>query len=103
MTAKGAKVVLFHATDASGTDGIRERGFGISHLRDSPESSWFTSARSEVSTGSAQLEWLVIVELPDDVARQYRHRFEDGTIYLSNYLVPWDVVNQYRPFAYERL
>jgi hypothetical protein len=44
----------------------------------------------------------VIADVPDEIAEQYRHYFEDGTPYLDNYLVPFDVINRHRPFRFER-
>ncbi|NNM44512.1 hypothetical protein [Knoellia koreensis] len=93
---------LHHYTNEAGARGIEARGFAVSHVGDSAGRSWFTDGvDSFVATGSR--EWRVTVEIPDDVAEAYRYRFEDGTPYLGNYLVPWEVVNAYRPFTVERL
>jgi hypothetical protein len=89
--------VLYHGTDEKGAVGIKARGFGLSHLADSARMSWFSEEPDECTKlAGRQPEWLVVVELPDDVAERHRYRFEDGTPYLGNYLIPWDIVNEYR-------
>ncbi|MDQ6854994.1 MAG: hypothetical protein M3046_15115 [Actinomycetota bacterium] len=93
---------LYHATDEAGAHGIMKHGFAVSHLADSPKPAWLCSTKESATTGSAEGDWLVIVDMPQEVAEEYRHRFDDGTAYLDNYLIPWDVVNAYVPFRYER-
>jgi len=46
--------------------------------------------------------WWVIVDMPEEVAKRYRHRLDAGEWYDDNYLVPWTVVNRYEPFRFER-
>jgi hypothetical protein len=67
--------------------------------------SWFSEELHEGTTlAGQQPEWLVVVELPDEVAEQYRYRFEDGTPYFGNYCIPWEVVNEYRAtFRFDRV
>jgi hypothetical protein len=96
-------VELYHATDEAGVLGIMKHGFVVSHLQDSQGSAWLCSTTESTITGSVGHEWIVIVDMPSEVAEKYRYRFDDGTPYLDNYLVPWEVVNAYRPFRYERL
>ena len=86
---------LYHATDKVGALGIRSKGFAVSHLNDSVDASWFSADPNETLTGSHGEEWLVVVDLPDEVAEQYRHRFPDGDPYGSNFLIPRAIVNQY--------
>jgi hypothetical protein len=95
-------VVLYHATDAAGVEGIPESGFAHSSLSDSPNANWLSSSREEAETIAACTGWLVIVEIPSEFAEQHRYRFSDGTPYLDNYRVPWAVLNEYRPFRFAR-
>ena len=89
---------LFHATDREGKEGIAESGFGVSHLPDSHCKSWFSTVKKEASaTASRRSEWFVIVDMPNDVAERHR---DPEVEYL--YEIPWDVVNQYRPFRFEQ-
>ncbi len=76
-------------------------GFAISHVRDSRESVWLCSTKESATTGRANRERLVIVDMPEEIAEEHRYRFADGTAYLDNYLIPWEIVNAYRPFRYE--
>lgn len=46
--------------------------------------------------------WWVIVDMPEEVAEQYRHRFDPVELYDDNDPVPWTVVNRYEPSRYER-
>ena len=71
-------------------------------MRDSAEASWLGSDRRDLETAGTARERVVIVEMPDEIAQRYEH-FVDVIRYLSNYLIPWEVVNAYRPFRYERL
>jgi len=43
------------------------------------------------------------VEIPEEIARPFRYLFDSGEQYLSNYLVPFDVLNRYQPFTFERV
>jgi hypothetical protein len=89
-------VKLYHSTDKAKIAGIREHGFAVSHVRDSPGSAWFTSERRYVETGGR--DWLVVVEMPPEEAE--KHRAED----LGwGYTIKFDIVNRYRPFHYEPL
>jgi hypothetical protein len=94
-------VELFHGTDNAGARGIEHIGFAVSHVGDSPGQSWLCSHRESVVTGSATLEYLVIVELPDLIAHQYQSE-AGGEPYLDNYVVPWAVLNAHRPFRFEQ-
>jgi hypothetical protein len=98
-------MLLYHATSAANCEAIKREGFARSNLKDSEGCSWFWSERPGLEgwAGSATPEYLVIVEVPREEAEPHRYRFEDGTPYLSGYLIPWDVVNTRRPFRYEAL
>lgn len=58
-----------------------------------PDDGWVATSRRD---------WWVIVDVPDELAERYRHYFDDGTPYLDNYLVPFNVINGCRPFTYQR-
>lgn len=98
-------MILCHLTDDEHKKGIERRGFAESGPRDSQGHSWFwgceESARREVRPYH---RWLVMVDIPDDVAAQHEGRIdpEDPTSdrYLDTYFVPFDVVNQYQPFSF---
>ena len=93
---------LFHATDDEGAQGIRVHGFAKSRVRDSAGCAWLADAREGATTGSADRTWLVIIDMPDEIAEAHRYRFRDGTPYLGNFCMPFEVVNRYRPFTFER-
>jgi hypothetical protein len=97
---------LYHATDEDGAQGICAHGFGVSHVGDCPEQSWFGDNGALAGQSASRRGWLVIVEvpepLPDDIASRYPYMFEDGTPYAGNLLLPWGVVNRYAPFRCER-
>ena len=96
-------VFLFHGTDDEGVQGIQADGFKVSHVRDSAGRAWFADTPEGATTGSADRRWLVIVDLPADIAEIYRYRFDDGEPYLGNFCVPFDVVNAAAPFRFEKL
>jgi hypothetical protein len=98
-----ARVILYHSTSEAGKIGIEHEGFARDD-RHCPKGSWFHSPkpRPDEVVATWKQDWWVMVELPDDVAALYHHRFDDGTYYDGVYCVPWDVLNQYRPFRYER-
>jgi hypothetical protein len=96
-------VRLYHATDDKGVAGIRAQGFALSYVRDSGGAAWFAGTREGADTGSANRTWLVVVEVPDEVADAHRYRFEDGSPYLDNFRIPFEIVNIYKPFKFERL
>jgi hypothetical protein len=89
-------VILFHATDKQGAQGIQARGFAVSNVKDSAGKSWFSDTREECLTLAFGKEWLVLVDVPDETAEPYPFILPDGTPYLGNFLIPWTVVNQYR-------
>lgn len=93
---------LFHGTDDDGARSIRSDGFARSDVDDSHEQSWFAETRDGAATASRKVRWFVIVNIPDDIAERHRYRFDDGTAYLGNFLIPWRVVNGYQPFTFER-
>jgi hypothetical protein len=99
----GLSMNLYHATDDAGIDGIRQHGFGQSHLVDSPDASWLSSSRERAVSTTSRTGWIVIVDVPEAIAEQHRYRFKDGEPYLDNYLVPSAVLNEYRPFQFERV
>lgn len=45
----------------------------------------------------------MVVEMPDEIAERYRYRFDDGSPYLDNYMIPFAVVNAYMPFRAESM
>lgn len=93
---------LYHYTDDDGVAGIRADGFAGSQVPDSRGREWLSAdpALGPIARGR---DWVVVVEIPDDLAEQHRHRFEDGEPYLDNYLVPIEVLNAHRPFDYRRI
>jgi hypothetical protein len=96
-------VELFHVTDETGVRGICTNGFAVSHVGDSKCCSWFSSNRSSgAETASKSSKYVVIVDLPDEVAERYQALHQDGTPYLDNFLIPWDVVNAHQPFRFEQ-
>jgi hypothetical protein len=94
---------LYHATNEAGRRGIGERGFAESHVPDSEGCVWFCSNKDETDSGGVDREWHVVVEVPHDVAMDLEYRFPDGSPYPGNFLIPFDVVNAYTPFVYERI
>jgi hypothetical protein len=97
---------LYHSTDEAGKIGIETKGFGLSHTAEFPEASWFC-AHKDPLIGSS-VGWWVIVEMPDDVAAAHQFEafhFVPSHFQLSDvefFLIPWNVVNRYRPFQFER-
>jgi hypothetical protein len=85
-------------------DGIKARGFGVSHLADSPGRSWFAHEQDGCGRLATGEGWLVVIDVPREIAEKYRYRFEDGSCYLGNYCIPSEVVNEYRStFRFVRL
>ena len=41
--------------------------------------------------------------MPDHVAAQYECALDDGSIYAGVYYVPWTVLNEHRPFTFQRV
>lgn len=93
---------LYHATYDAGRAGIEAEGFGISHVGDSNGQTWFRAWKANDATPGRPTTWWVIVTLPDDVAGQHVYPPDARLgIRLRKYLVPWDLLNAYRPFEYE--
>jgi hypothetical protein len=99
-------VILYHSTHEAGKIGIQTEGFGLSHVEDHPVASWFCAHQDPVIGDGPG--WWVIVEVPDDVAAAHQFNafhFAPCRFQLSDvefFLIPWDVVNRYRPFRFER-
>ena len=101
-------MILCHLTDDDGKTGIEQNGFGRSSPRDSQGKTWFwdceQTARQEAEPWH---RWLILVLIPDDIAAQHRGRLDpedpDSDPYLTTYLLPFEVANQYRPFEFKRL
>jgi hypothetical protein len=106
VTSRGPDSVstleLYHATDETGAEGIRQSGFARSGLADSPSASWLSASREGAVAVAGITGWIVVVRIPSEIAEQHRHRFPDGEPYLDYYLVPWSVLNDHRPFTFER-
>ena len=97
-------MILFHVTDKAGAQGIRTRGFGVSHLPDSVDCSWFNTDPELCRRTASHLGWLVVVEVPDHLAEPYRATFENGTLDIGDFCIPWGVVNRFRDsFRFEQV
>lgn len=88
-------VDLHHSTTEENARSIMREGFAVSHVSDSQGCTWFSSPRDHAFRANIGC-WWIIVSIPDAVAERYRGRLPDGTQYLDNFKVPWDVVNSYR-------
>ena len=96
-------MLLYNSTDDAGKVGIEAAGFSISRTPDAEGRAWFSGSQPDDGWVATSLrDWWVVVEMPDEEAERYRHYFEDGTPYLDNYLVPFVVINRYRPFGFGR-
>jgi len=89
-------VRLYHATSERKARDILVRGFAVSHVRDSPDGSWFSSDPCSCISDVPDAELFVVVDIPDEIAELHRYILPDGSLYLDNYFVPWTVVNRYR-------
>jgi hypothetical protein len=89
-------VILYHVTDDG--PGIVAKGFDPERRRDEsiPRGFHWLSASLDGTRSGYGRAHLVIVEVPDSVAEQYRYRFDDGQPYLDNYLFPTEVINSYQ-------
>jgi hypothetical protein len=70
-------MLLHHSTDEQGKVGIEQEGFRGSRQPHSAGHVWMSGSRQWPST--SRREWWVLAELPDEVAKRFRHCFEDGT------------------------
>lgn len=93
---------LYHQTDRSSAESIMTIGFSGSAIGDSVGHNWLSSSISDTQLGVGR-GWVVVVELPTEEAERYRHYFDDGRPYFSNYKVPVEVLNAHRPFAMCRI
>lgn len=86
---------LYHVTDEG--PNIVANGFDPTKRRDESIAEglhWLADSVDGTGSGYGRAH-IVSVEVPDEVAEQYRYRFEDGTPYLGNFLFPTDVINRY--------
>lgn len=92
---------LFHATSRGNALSIVAIGFNRSDSLESPGANWLASTVQGALATAAAREWLVLVDVPDDVAEEHRYRLEepDGPPHPTSYRLPWNVVNLYRPFG----
>ena len=95
-------MLLYHGTDEAGRDGIERQGFARSDLADSPHGSWLVASKDDPQAATRGT-WRVVVDLPDHVAAQYECALDDGSIYAGVYYVPWTVLNEHRPFTFQRV
>lgn len=93
-------VLLFHGTDDAGAEGIRLHGFAVSHVGDSQGRSWLTRDPSWSDTAGTTVTMFVLVEMPDEVANEYRYHFGPNDPHPQDHLVPFEVLNRYRPFTF---
>ena len=99
-------VILYHSTREAGKVGIQAEGFRLSHIEDHPLASWFCAHQDPVIGGGPG--WWVLVDVPDAVAEAYQFNafhFVPCGFTLSDvefFLIPWDIVNRYQPFRFER-
>ena len=99
-------MILHHSTDQPGKTGIEMQGFGVSHVEAWPDASWFCAHKDALI--GAGVGWWVIVDIPDEVAAAHQFEafhFVPSHFQLSDvefFLIPWNVVNRYRPFQFER-
>jgi hypothetical protein len=94
------RVLLYHSTDEAGRTGIEANGFALSHNFDSPGMVWLSDSKHNAL--AARLGWWVVVDMPDEVAREYQSYLASGDPHTGNFRMPWEVANTYRPFRFER-
>ena len=98
----GQAMELLHFTTDEGKLGIEAQGFARSLSADSEGCSWLSPSRDAKAWGRGD-DWLVIVEMPAEVAEEYVYRFpEDGAPFRDSFLIPFDVLNAHQPFRFER-
>jgi hypothetical protein len=97
--------VLYHATNEEGIKGIKAHSFAVSHLPDSVGNNWLSTDLGEcLRLAGRGSEGLVTAELPDENLEEHHSRSEDGTPYLGDYWIPWEVVNSYQStFRFDRV
>jgi hypothetical protein len=69
---------LYHRTDEAAAKGIMEGGFGLSHVKDSSGKSWFSANPKRHNPDGMGLNFLITVEMPDEVAERHRYFFKDA-------------------------
>lgn len=90
---------IYHSTNQRGRDGIEAPGFQTPgpEFRLNPGETWFVDHRDPMVT-SWRGHWWVIVDVPKSVDLEpYRDADAPRT-----FLIPHEVVNDWRPFSFER-
>lgn len=87
---------IFHSTDDAGREAIERKGFAVTFQGDHSGDSWFALFRDRQVTASRK-GWWVVVEMPEEVVRAHHEPPDPYKV-----RIPFSVVNQYGPFAYER-